>query len=64
MTTITPPNQLINGISLAMQSYIEQRVNNALLQSTESPNHAEDDLTKYRQDAAFEAGVPQALIVP
>lgn len=64
MTTITPPNIMINGVAIAMQQYIETRVTNALLQSTESPNPKSDDLTAYRTDEAFNVGVPASEIVP
>lgn len=64
MISYTQGSQFINGVPLAMQSYIEQRTLSALLQSTQSPSTKSDDLTFYRQDAAIDSGVPVGNIVP
>ena len=65
MTTITPPNVMVNGQSLGVQQYIESRALNALLQALEGTSQeGQVNLTVLRQDAAFEAGVPVANIVP
>lgn len=65
MSTITPGNASINGISLAMQAYIEQRAQTAALQAwLATSQEGQVNLTQLREDAAFDVGVPAADIVP
>lgn len=65
MSTITQPNITINGQSIWMQTYLEIRAQNALLLDALGTNQQQDadDLDSLRQDAAFDAGVPQAAVV-
>jgi hypothetical protein len=64
MTTITPGNQQLNGISIAEQLLIELRTQSSLLQSTQSPTPKSDDLTNYREDAVYDVGAPATALIP
>lgn len=64
MTTITPPNIIINGLPIATQTLIEMRAQTALFQTIEGTSQeGQVNVDMLRADAAFEMGAPVADII-
>ena len=64
MTTITPPNIIINGLPIATQTLIELRAQTALFQTIEgTTQEGQVNIDALRSDAAFDMGAPVADII-
>jgi hypothetical protein len=65
MTTITPPNIIIDGQPIATQTLIELRAQTALFQTIEGTSQeGQVNVDMLRLDAAFDMGIPGADIIP